>query len=248
MTQPTVTRAEWSARQPASRTFLVKVQQRGTAIHYSGSDADEQSQHNNCAARVRSIQRFHMDGRGWADIAYSFLVCKHGYIFTGRGVGVRTAANGTDAGNTAFHAVCFLGDDSAGRDDITDAGRRALRQAVESCNRWAGKQEVRPHSFFKPTGCPGDQLRAWIIQGLPVVKKQEDELTEAEKQWILQQLDNTARRIVRWLDHNDPDTLGNDYPHKRLREAIGNAETRLAAIEQQLAAIEQQLAGGVTSE
>jgi hypothetical protein len=172
--QPTVTRAEWGARSPESRTFLVKSQQRGTAVHYSGSDSDEQADHRNCAARVRNIQRFHMDGRGWADIAYSMVVCKHGYIFAGRGIGVRTAANGTDAGNDAFHAVCFLGDDSVNRDDITDAGRRAIRQAVGACNKWAGRKEVRPHSFFKPTGCPGDQLRSWINKGMPVVSEQED--------------------------------------------------------------------------
>lgn len=174
-------RKSWNARAPKNRTNLVKSEQRGTAVHYSGANADELADHANCPARVRAIQNFHMDNRGWSDIAYSYLVCKHGVVFEGRGVGIRTAANGTNSGNDAFHAVCFLGDDTANRDDVTDPGRRALRDAVTLCNGWADRKEVRPHSFFKPTGCPGDELRSWIIRGLPVVKPTEDVLDMDEK-------------------------------------------------------------------
>ena len=34
--------------------------------------------HTRCTGVVRSIQSFHMDGNGWNDIAYNFLVCPHG--------------------------------------------------------------------------------------------------------------------------------------------------------------------------
>jgi len=176
-----VTRAQWGARPPKNQTPLNRAVQHGTAVHYTASDADEQADHANCARRVRAIQDFHMDGRGWADIAYSYLACKHGFVYEGRGTGVRTAANGTDTGNTAYHAVCFLGDDTAGRDDVTDAGRVAIRQAVEHCNRWAGVSAFRPHSWFKATACPGDQLRAWLAAGMPVTDAappQEDDMTE----------------------------------------------------------------------
>lgn len=163
-----VTRAEWGARPPKRVTLLRPADLRGIAIHYSGSDADEQADHANCAARVRAIQRFHMDGRGWDDIAYSFLGCKHGYIFEGRTWGVRSAANGTSWGNAEYHAVCFLGDDTAGRDDVTDAGRGALRDIIEEGWRlYPHARDVKPHSWFKPTGCPGDDLRAWIAAGCP---------------------------------------------------------------------------------
>jgi hypothetical protein len=163
-----VTRAQWGARPAQNRTPLVHSVQRGTAVHYSAADADEQADHARCEGRVRGIQAFHLDGRGWSDIAYSYLACKHGFVFEGRGRGVRTAAQGTNAGNDAYHAVCFLGDDTAGRDDVTDAGREAIEAAVRWCNAWAGVSQVRPHSSFKATGCPGDDLRAWIARGMPV--------------------------------------------------------------------------------
>ena len=113
-----------------------------------------------CVEHVRGIQRYHMDARKWADIAYSFVVCPHGTVFEGRGWGVRTAANGTIAGNASFHAACYLG--GVG-DPFTGAARLAIVQLVaESRRRWPAGRLVRPHSSFKPTACPGDDIRAWI--------------------------------------------------------------------------------------
>lgn len=56
----------------------------------------------------------------------SWLVCHHGYRFTGRGLGVRSAAQGTNAGNDSFHAVCFLGADREGRADVTPEAKAAI--------------------------------------------------------------------------------------------------------------------------
>jgi hypothetical protein len=169
-----VNRAEWGARPPQQRQLLAKNEQKGTAVHYTAADADEQADHLRCAGRVRGIQAFHIDGRGWSDIAYSYLVCKHGYVFEGRCRGIRTAAQGTNDGNDGYHAVCFLGDDSAGRDDVTDPGRAAMRDAVIWCNAWAGVDEIRPHSSFHSTACPGDDLRVWITAGMPQPEEEDD--------------------------------------------------------------------------
>lgn len=225
-----VTRQEWGARSPGDDTsFLAKSQQRGTGVHYSGSNADEQSNHANCAARVKSIQKFHQDGRQWNDIAYSFLVCKHGFVFEGRGLGIRTAANGTNSGNDGYHAVCFLGDDSVNRDDVTDAGRRALREAVELCNSWtsASRKEVRPHSWFKPTECPGDQLRSWIVQGMPVVEEdngvsQADVIAALRSKEGQREIERAVTRILRVAtgkdDASEPASAWFDSIEKKVAE------------------------------
>jgi N-acetylmuramoyl-L-alanine amidase len=133
------------------------------AVHYSGMNSDEQRLHTNCATRVRGMQRFHIETRGWLDVAYSHVFCGHGYVFVGRGFGVRSAANGTNEANDRYHAVCFLGDDSAGRADVTPQARTALEQLIaEYRRRYPRAQEVRPHSDFVATACPGDELRALI--------------------------------------------------------------------------------------
>lgn len=158
-----VTRKAWGARPPACSSLLKRSEVQGIAVHYSASNADEQADHKNCAARVRGIQNYHMTSKGWCDVAYSFLVCKHGYIYVGRGWFNRTAANGTNSGNSAYLAVCFLGDDTKNRDDVTDAGREAFLRVFKRFKVWYGRTPtLRPHSSFTSTSCPGDELRRWI--------------------------------------------------------------------------------------
>ena len=164
---PVISRSAWYAVPPKAVTALVPSEVRGVAVHYTSMDADRVADHADCAGRVRGIQRFHMVTRGWNDIAYNFLFCSHGYIFEGRGWGVRSAGQGTDEGNNGYHAVCYLGGDVRERDDVTDAGREALFTLI----RRAPGTEVEPHSFFSGTSCPGDELRAVIeAEGWKVAK------------------------------------------------------------------------------
>lgn len=121
--------------------------------------------HDTCDDKVRTIQAFHMDTRGWADIAYNFVVCPHGYTFEGRGWGRRSAANGTNPGNDAYHAVCFLG--GVG-DTFTDQAKGQFVACRDEWVRLYGRAaDVRPHSYFLQTECPGPAIRDWIAHGLP---------------------------------------------------------------------------------
>lgn len=159
-----VSRKDWGARAPEKKTGINLGQARGIAVHYSAGDTDL-DEHSRCAERVRAIQRMHMNDRGWADLAYNWLVCRHGVIFEGRGWGVRSAANGTNEGNAQFHAVCYLDDDKAGTQDVTPEARSALALVIRETWRKGWGAEVKPHSYFKSTGCPGAELRAWISSG-----------------------------------------------------------------------------------
>lgn len=168
MTMRLVSRRGWSARAATYVTPLPMADLKGIAVHYSGNLADEVN-HSQCAKHVRSIQDYHMTRNAadptkpWNDIAYSFLICKHGYVFEGRGWNVRTAANGTNDGNDHYMAFCFLGGDKVGRDDVLPVGRAALGDLIiEGEKRANRKLDIRPHSYFFQTGCPGDELRGWI--------------------------------------------------------------------------------------
>jgi hypothetical protein len=158
-----VKRTDWGAARARGRERLDPAVVRGVAIHYSGMNSDEQVEHRNCAGRVRGMQRYHMEERGWLDIAYGHVVCGHGYVFVGRGFGVRSAANGTKAANDRYFAVCFLGDDTAGRADVTPTAYAALGELLRSYDRRIKRElDVRPHSDFAPTTCPGRELRTYI--------------------------------------------------------------------------------------
>jgi peptidoglycan hydrolase-like protein with peptidoglycan-binding domain len=79
----------------------------GIAVHYTGSIWPLPILHGNCADYVRGIQEEHLAGE-YSDIAYNYLVCRHGYIYIGRGYQYQSGANGTDFGNTTYYAICGL--------------------------------------------------------------------------------------------------------------------------------------------
>ena len=126
-------------------------------------DSDEQANHASCAGRVLGIQRYHMEDKGWLDIAYSHVLCRHGFVFVGRGYGIRTAANGTTQANDHYFAVCFLGDDTPRRADLTRQARQTLGELIRDYQRrYPRALHIRPHSAFTPTECPGRELGAYI--------------------------------------------------------------------------------------
>lgn len=163
-----VTRTQWGALPPKSRSLQDPRAVRFLVVHYSAMDADEQARHANCAARVRGIQRYHMTSdqlapEGAADIGYSWVVCKHGYVFKGRGWRVLPAA--TAGANSFTVAVCFLGNDTQGRDDVTPQGRKAIREVLAFVRRNAPNFEaVRGHRDFGATSCPGDELYRFVAR------------------------------------------------------------------------------------
>jgi hypothetical protein len=154
-------RLQWGARPAKNKAPLAATAVRHLVVHYSASDADEQADHKNCAKRVRGIQNYHMDTQGWSDIAYNWLVCKHGYIFKGRGWGIRSAATG-DA-NSYTVAVCFLGDDTKGKADVTPEAKKAIKSVLAFVKKRAPRLiNVKGHRDFMSTSCPGDELYAFL--------------------------------------------------------------------------------------
>ncbi len=63
------------------------------------------------AGIVRGIQAYHMDGRGWCDIGYNFLVDRFGVIFEGRVGGINVPVHGAHAyeWNTTTAGVSLMG-------------------------------------------------------------------------------------------------------------------------------------------
>lgn len=157
-----VSRAGWGARQP-KEPYSNLSEKRGSTGHYEGPHMGPYS-HDSCATKVRGIQAFHMDGRGWNDIAYTTLTCIHGVIFMGRGWNARTAAQGTNQGNATHYAHCVLiGVD----DDFTHEAQLGLVSVFRKAQEEGGAgTERKVHSDWHPTGCPGDPIRDFIRSGM----------------------------------------------------------------------------------
>jgi hypothetical protein len=155
-----VDRESWGAARPKDANLLPKGAVDTVVFHYTASGADTQADHRNCGPRVRGTQRYHQETKGWNDIAYSFLVCKHGFVFEGRGYRAQTAATGADNDHTL--AVCFLGTDT-NRDDVTNEGRSAcveITQAIEGF--YKRRLKYRGHRDFMSTSCPGNELYSYV--------------------------------------------------------------------------------------
>ena len=156
-----IARDIWGAK-PNKTKFSKLGEVKGLVVHWSAYPTAVGNQAE--MDQVKKIQALHQNDRGWNDIAYNFLVGDTGQIYEGRGWGNRSAAQGGNSreeinfNNKHYVAVCWLGGVNP-----TD---KPSDKAIESV-KWLYSQvkgELRPHSFFKQTACPGDAWRQWIIE------------------------------------------------------------------------------------
>jgi hypothetical protein len=131
---------------------------RGVAIHYAGFNVE-----GDPAAIMRSIQRTHMEQRGWWDLAYSACVALDGTVLEGRGLLVRTGANGTNASNRDYLAICLL----IGPDQTpTTAMVEAVRELIGVVQHYQPlATEIIGHRDIKATSCPGDDAYDLVRRG-----------------------------------------------------------------------------------
>lgn len=150
------TRAECNLRRPRNVSKAVWPGRGGLAVHWGGETLNVVN-HEQCRAIWKQWQVLHMDAKGWADIAYNWGVCQHGHLLTGRGWGVRSAANGTDDANNRFLAACWLGGPG---EHPSALALGAFEYLVQYCRGRGAGRAVMPHSAFYATQCPGPVLTA----------------------------------------------------------------------------------------
>lgn len=175
-----VTRAQTGLRAPkrVSRGTLSKPSTghwNGPTVTVGGSPIFD---HKYCAGLWRGIQAFHMDSRGWNDIAYNFGICQHGYIYEGRGLNVWNGANGTNEGNQTSHAIMMM----AGAGNPFNVVEKA---AFRDCVKYVDERTAAPyaaigHRDHKSTECPGGARYDWIRGGMRLAIS-----PDVPKQWHL---------------------------------------------------------------
>src|SRR4051812_29097717 len=105
-----VTRAAWGANEEIVRARpSVAAAVRLAVIHHTaGTNTYTRAQ---AAAIVRGIEVYHVQGNGWNDIGYNFLVDRFGTVYEGRGGGVERNVIGAHAEgfNTGTSGIALLG-------------------------------------------------------------------------------------------------------------------------------------------
>lgn len=130
-------------------------------IHHEGDGLPPTKTTAESLAKARSNQLFHVNVRGWADIAYSFMVDDQGNVLEGRGWN-RTGAH-TENFNSKGYGICWLGDSrfAAPTDLAVQAYAETIRWGIE--DGWlVASPTIVSHSERVATDCCGAALRARI--------------------------------------------------------------------------------------
>jgi flagellar hook assembly protein FlgD len=126
---PIIPRLSWGADESIRRGApqMAPAIRYAVVHHTAGSNNYTAAQ---SASIVRGIYLYHVQGNGWNDIGYNFLVDKYGQVFEGRFGGYEKAVVGAHAEgfNTGSVGVSVLG--SYGSSRISSAAQTALEQVL----------------------------------------------------------------------------------------------------------------------
>jgi hypothetical protein len=182
-------RDEWASDRPPKGP-LAEEDVRFLIVHHSASHNGHTG--SEAPAILRSFYDFHTSERGWNDIAYNFLIDSDGGIWEGREGSLEgPVAGDATGGNQGFtQLVCLIGDYStaqpslaaltalvsllawlAERYDIaTTTGSEVSFESRGSNRHSAGSEVSTPtitgHRTMSRTNCPGDNLNAYVVNGL----------------------------------------------------------------------------------
>lgn len=158
VTPGVLSRAEWGARAATCSSSLGTVTR--MAIHHTESPTIDKL---STQARLRQIQSYHMDVKGWCDIGYHYLVSRDGRVWQGRPVAkLGTHAGGANTGNVG---VAVIG--SHDTTPVTDVQVTAIADLIAAVARATGikitRTTIKGHREYKDTSCPGDRLLAQLV-------------------------------------------------------------------------------------
>lgn len=105
-----ISRSQWGARDPVC-TPDVASRLVGAVVHHTAG-SNSYSTVAEAMQQIRQDQSYHIDGRGWCDIGYNFIVDKWGNIYEGRANSASQPVIGVHAGgfNTGTVGISMLGD------------------------------------------------------------------------------------------------------------------------------------------
>ncbi|XP_026476995.1 peptidoglycan-recognition protein LB-like [Ctenocephalides felis] len=160
-TCPIVTRAQWGAKPPTNVQHITSTLSH-VIIHHSVSPGPcGGSGQATCASAMKSMQNYHQQTNGWADIGYSFAVGGDGKIYQGRGWKVV----GAHAPGYNFNSVgiCLIGNWS---DKLPSQAMLTAVKNLISCGVAEGHLKkdyvLLGHRQAVSTECPGNKLYAEI--------------------------------------------------------------------------------------
>ena len=147
-------RADWGARAPRCASGSM-TPNRATIHHTVTPTSDSMSPQ----ARLRQIQRFHQDSRGWCDIGYNYLISRDGRVWRGRGA-TRVGAHVANS-NTGNVGISFMGtytSTAPTSKQMCQAAKLLRRLSIDFGGLDLNRTDVKGHRQYGGTACPGTAL------------------------------------------------------------------------------------------
>lgn len=166
MSEPTfLSREEIGMTRPRSISRNISPSRGGVMGHWGGGP-QRVSSIDEAIERWLAWQRMHMapgglgTQNGAADIAYNAGFWR-GYILAGRGLNTRSGANGTNDANTRFVSFAWIGGEG---ETPTDEDYATFTYMVKDARDNGAGFQVKPHSSVRPTSCPGNDWRSYMVK------------------------------------------------------------------------------------
>jgi hypothetical protein len=194
-------RSAWNARPPNGGPGNLTVSRvEGAVIHWPGTGSTSVI-HSKAAvaSALRGWQNYHMDTRGWSDIAYQIAVDQAGRAWTLRGLRTQSGANGDTDVNERYGAILLI----LVTGEQPSAAMKATTRAVIADFRriYSRGTAIRPHSAVRPepTDCPGDPARAAIARGeFTPGHSEDDDMTPAQMQELKNFIEARTQAYALW--------------------------------------------------
>lgn len=168
-----ISRDQWCAGNCPPRQEAAPTHQQFMIVHHSASS----NQSSNWAAVVESFYKHHVNGNGWDDIGYNWLVDPDGYVYEGRGDEKQGAHFCGQNPETA--GICVIGTyiDVAPTNDAMQSLKELLSWKLDkegldplekAYHASSGKTipRITGHRIACSTQCPGDVLFS-MLQTFP---------------------------------------------------------------------------------
>lgn len=123
-------------------------------------------------AKRDEIRRWHVNGNGWQDIGYHYLIDRDGQVARGRAL--ETQGAHTSGHNANSIGICLVGGHGSSMNDpfsknYTDAQDQALRVLINELQvRIPGIRKITGHNdYTKAKACPGFNVARWLANKPP---------------------------------------------------------------------------------
>ncbi|MCB5411765.1 peptidoglycan recognition protein family protein [Pseudogemmobacter faecipullorum] len=117
------------------------------------------------AEKRAEIRRWHVEGNGWKNIGYHWLIDRDGSVTAGRGEHeIGSHVSGHNAGTIG---ICLIGGHGSAEGDLfarhfTKAQDLALRQLIAAISGRTGITKISGHNQYAAKACPGFNVPKWL--------------------------------------------------------------------------------------